>query len=136
MTLLEILVVMSIITIIASAIVVAALSFHKSAQIKATRGFLEKLAQGQEQYKSAHGMYVPQDIYRTSNALWYALEDRERYVTVETSYKIPGITSGYQYTDVWKQPLRYDCAPPYMLFTITSNGPDIEPNSGDEIEIK
>jgi len=102
MTLTEILVVISIMVILVTAVVAAAFRVSSKSPVQATRGLLEKLAVGLESYKATYRMYPPQDniadpigsppppypdypqldlnpsptlqIQATTFLLWYALE--------------------------------------------------------------
>jgi Tfp pilus assembly protein PilE len=118
MTLMEILVVMSIMVIIVSAIVVAAYNASKRGQVEATRSLLTQLVQGLAQYRATYHMYVPGSDAWPDKALWQALEyDGKFVVGVGASNKVPGgtftdaqtgaVTTWYYYQDAWKQPISY-----------------------------
>jgi len=155
-TLIEILVVMAIMTILVSTIVVAGFSAQRRAQVRGTRGLLQKIVQGLEQYRATYRIYVPQDpaltpidesdpeqVKRYTLPLWEALEHRGKFITVEAEYKESGGTlrdyvtgldyTWYYYQDAWRQPLKYICRQPFNRFILRSAGPDLELNTGDDI---
>jgi prepilin-type N-terminal cleavage/methylation domain-containing protein len=61
MTLVELLVVMSIIVILVSAVVVAVFRISGKAPVEGTKGLLAKLSVGLEAYRATYRMYPPQD---------------------------------------------------------------------------
>ena len=145
LTLIELLVVMAIITIIVSSITVAAYSIFKLSQKKATRNLFETIDVALEQYKQEYRMYVPQDFERSTYPLWHALEYEGGYrFNPESKHKEIGTTftdpasdtqiRRYLYIDSWKTHIRYECAPPYSRYKLRSRGPDLEADTGDDIE--
>jgi len=143
LTLVELLVVMAIMTIIVSAIVTASLAVMGNTQVKATEALLGKLAQGLEQYRMEHRMYVPSDDDWSSYPVWQALEYEGKYVEIAERYKQEGDTfqepetgarvRRYFYVDAWRQGISYHCEPPYSRFTLRSRGPNLEFGKGDDI---
>ncbi len=153
LTLIEIIVVMAIMTILVSTLVVAGFSVQRRAQVRGTKGLLQKIAQALNQYRITYRVYVPQDnlideanpvqARRYSLPLWQASEHEGQFLSVNAKHKAAGgpltdpSTSSqatwYYYQDAWRKPLKYICGPPYNSFTITSSGPDLEWNTGDDI---
>lgn len=156
MTLVELLVVIAIISVIVSAIVVASLSALKAAQIKGTRGVMQKIAAALAQYRQEYKMYVPSGVdgidenprEDSTYPLWQALEHVAKYSPVPAANRLVGTTDPqdstiirYKYVDAWKQPLWYQCPPldydtasnswvpeagDFSRFRIISSGPDLE----------
>ena len=156
MTLIELLVVMSIMTIIVSAIVVAVFAVMRRGQVQGTEGLLEQLALGLEQYKMSYRMYVPlsdvayvvnaadtAQLQRSTGALWQALELDGQFAAVPMTFKKEGgdftdpktgaIKKWCYYQDAWRQPLRYECLFPWKAYKLTSVGPDLAFDTGDDI---
>jgi type II secretory pathway pseudopilin PulG len=126
MTLTEILVVISIMVILVTAVVAAVFSVSSKGPVQATKGLLEKLAVGLESYKATYRMYPPQDniadptapsppwpdypqldlnpsptlqIEASTFLLWYALEYQGQgqfMAPVSSAYKVP---SNLTFTD-------------------------------------
>lgn len=156
MTLIELLVVIAIISIIISAIVVASLTALKHAQVRGTRGVMQRIASGLAQYKQQYGMYVPAPLSDGNSReystypLWQALEHDGSFSGVPAANKLAGTAdpqeasvSRYIYIDAWKKPLWYQCPPlkydtnatppewvpeigDFNRFRIISSGPDLE----------
>jgi type II secretory pathway pseudopilin PulG len=153
MTLVEILVVMSVMIILVSAVVVAVFRISSKGPVEGTKGLLEKIVQGMEQYKATYRMYPPQDtavdstqpaqVQASSGALWQEIEYYNDFVLIGAAYKLPGgfftdsrtgaVQPWYYYVDAWQQPLRYLCGPPYTQYTLTSGGPDLILDTADDI---
>ena len=158
MTLLEILVVMSVMVVLISAVVVAVFRISGKAPEQGTKGLLEKLSVGLEAYRTTYRMYPPeeylavnpnnsQDSYqRSSWVLWYALEyqgEGQFMAPVSVAYKGFGgfftdprtgaSQKWYYYQDAWKQPIRYLCGSPYTQYTLTSGGADLILDTADDI---
>jgi len=163
LTLIELMAVMGIMIIIVSAIVVAAYGVQRQGQIKATKGFLEQLALALENYRAQYRVYVPHDVpvpdpnspyeparvEASSATLWIALEYVEKIDTISKEYKKKGGTSlapdtgaqvdVYFYRDAWRQPILYECYPPFTHFKLTSFGPDLVyggKTKGDDIVVE
>ena len=66
MTLIEILVVMSVMIVLVSAVVVAVFRISSKGPVQGTKGLLEKLAVGLEPYRATYRMYPPQDPHDRS----------------------------------------------------------------------
>jgi hypothetical protein len=159
--------VMGIMVIIVSAIVVAAYGVQRQGQIKGSKGLLEQLALALENYRAQYRMYVPRhhneptvpnpvtvatdpwQVECSSAALWMALEHVEKIDTAKKEYKEKGgtftspetgaLVDVYFYRDAWRQPIMYECYPPYTRFTLTSFGPDLVPGGdtrGDDIVVE
>jgi type II secretory pathway pseudopilin PulG len=114
MTLVEILVVMSVMIILVSAVVVAVFRISSKAPVEGTKGLLNKLAVGLESYRATYRMYPPVDpndpfsplaitppspvsaqVQASSGALWKALEynGQGQFMSpVSAAYKAPGGT--------------------------------------------
>jgi len=150
MTLVELLVVMGIIAIIASAIVAAAVQIHVRSQARQAANLMEQIAQALDQYQGIHRMYVPDGdagathpLLRT-HALWQALEHdpaakfsvEGRFKRTDTVFTDPfsnQYAKLYYYVDAWESPLDYTCQPPYTSFTLRSVGRDQEWMTDDDI---
>jgi len=143
---------MAIMTILASAITVAAIGLMGYAQKKGTMALFERIGQVLEQYKADHRMYVPQDLDETgadsdsasAYPLWQALEHDANYkFAVEAKFKARGDEATdpatgatfrrFYYIDAWKNPIRYECRPPYTRFELRSAGKDAVLNNEDDI---
>jgi prepilin-type N-terminal cleavage/methylation domain-containing protein len=161
MTLIEILVVMSIMVILVSAVVVAVFRVSSRGQEEGTKGLFEQIAQGLEQYKTTYQMYPPADpsdpgslldftqpgqVQASSAALYQAIEYYNEFVHIAAACKLqpPGITftdsrtgavqPWYYYVDAWRTPLCYICqGPSYTQYTLTSGGKDLLLNTADDI---
>lgn len=148
MTLIEILVVMSIMIILVSSIVVAAFSLHSRGQISGTKGVIDQLAMALAAYKTTYRMYVPADAAdaqaNSTLPLWQALEREEKITTVIDRYKketdagadpkTGALFKRYIYIDAWSQPLYYECAAPFQRFRLTSGGRDLLIGSVGSVE--
>jgi len=98
MTLVEILVVMSIMIILVSAVVAAVFRISSKGPVQGTKGLLETIVQGVEQYKATYRMYPPEDTLvdstqpaqaqASSAALWQALEYDGNFVSVGSQHKV------------------------------------------------
>ena len=146
-TLIELIVVMGIMLMLASALVVASFRLQTRGQIEGTKGVLEQLAQGLEAYRITHRMYVPGDPGNASDIsswpLWYAVEYDGDYVTVADQYKeehgdFENPATGahvtiYRYVDAWGNPLVYECVGACQSFTLISRGKDLVLETGDDI---
>ena len=78
MTLTEILVVMSVMIILASAVVVGVFRVSSKGPVQGTRGLLGKLAVGLDSYRATYRMYPPQDNlpdYRPAQCWYYQFAD-------------------------------------------------------------
>ena len=163
MTLTELLVVMSVMIILVSAVVVAVFSISGKGPEQGTKGLLAKLAVGLESYRATYRMYPPCDpndpvsplnsaqiaqVKASSGALWQALEYQGQgqfMSAVSASYKAAGggftdtngsLQTWYYYQDAWKQPLWYVCpGPGYTQYTLTSSGPDGILGTADDIVV-
>lgn len=157
-TLIEILVVISIVTVLAGMLIVSAVVLHNIGMERGTTGFMERIALAQTQYMQTHRMYVPvsvpldlTDIYqlrRSTMVLWIALERSSNILAGEEGAKSqggtytdpliqsPNTTPWYFYTDRWNTPLMYQCASPHKTFSITSAGRDHIFGTGDDITIE
>jgi type II secretory pathway pseudopilin PulG len=100
MTLTEIIVVMSIMIILVSAVVVAVFRVSSKGPMQGTKGLLEKLAVGLEAYRATYRMYpeyiappvgtnldAPQ-VQASSAVLWQALENDGNFVSIASQYKV------------------------------------------------
>ena len=153
LTLIELLVVMAIITIIVSSITVAAYSIFKLSQKKATRNFFETIAVALEQYKQEYRMYVPAEDENgpldtpndSTYVLWQALEyeggyrfhPESKHKEIGTTFTDPASDTQirrYLYIDSWKTRVYYECDRPYTQYRLRSRGPDLEADTGDDIE--
>ena len=153
-TLIELLAVMAIVVILAGAVTGAAFAIIKSVQRKSTNNLLTHLADGLEDYKLEHGMYVPHpvadvpaDHKMTTIRLWYALEHDNSYVATigENRRFLSAGPEGntdpatgedlayFIYIDAWKTELLYTCEAPYKTFTIRSFGPDTTYDTEDDL---
>ncbi|MGD1001683.1 MAG: hypothetical protein ABSA67_13400 [Candidatus Brocadiia bacterium] len=111
MTLTEIIVVMSIMIILVSAVVVAVFRVSSKGPVEGTKGLLQKLAVGLEAYRATYRMYPPMDpndpssrlnlkqpiqlaqVQVTSGVLWQALEfsgEGQFMAPVSAAYKSAG----------------------------------------------
>ena len=106
MTLTEIIVVMSIMIILVSAVVVAVFRVSSKGPVEGTKGLLQKLAVGLEAYRATYRMYPPMDpndpssrlnlkqpiqlaqVQVTSGVLWQALENDGNFVSIASQYKV------------------------------------------------
>ena len=151
MTLIEIIVVMAIITIIASAIVAASMGVFAGYQVRSTKNFMNQLAVALDKYHGIHRMYVParqgldpNPADQSTIELWQALEHgSEAKFSVEARFKEkgdPGVDPAtnqlfdrYYYLDAWAQPLYYECNPPFRSFELRSVGKDQGMNTDDDV---
>jgi type II secretory pathway pseudopilin PulG len=111
MTLTEIIVVISIMVILVSAVVVAAFRISSKGPVQGTKGLLQKLAVGLEAYRATYRMYPPMDpndpvspltlttpaqpaqVEASSAVLWQALEytGQGQFISpVSAAYKAAG----------------------------------------------
>lgn len=157
LTMIEILVVISIITILAGMLIVSAIVLHNIGAERSTTGFMESIAHAQTQYLQTHRMYVPgelgvttSDIYqlrRSTMVLWMGLEKSSGLLAGEEGSKSQGgvytdpvtrnsSTPWYFYLDRWNTPMLYQCDPPCKTFKITSAGRDHIFGTGDDLVIE
>ena len=114
MTLTEIIVVMSIMIILVSAVVVAVVRISSKGPVQGTKGLLEKLSVGVESFRATYRIYPPQDngisstdpsrsayqsyqftFTQSSAYLWYELEydGQGQFMSpVSSAYKVAGGT--------------------------------------------
>jgi len=162
LTLVELLVVMAIMTIIASAITVAAIGAYANSQVKGTRNFFEKISAAMAQYRDIHRMNVAlvvrndpgvpstssstYDAWRAQSScgLWQALEYEgiagfsadPKFKEKWDAFANPQTgekTARFRYVDAWRNPILYLCPPPYASFELRSAGKDLEWNTEDDI---
>jgi len=98
MTLVEILVVMSIMIILVSAVVVAVFRISSKGPVQGTKGLLEKLSVGLEAFRATYRIYPPQDNGAGTDPSRSAYQSYPLFV---------GITSAQSSTYLWYA-LEYD----------------------------
>ena len=142
---------MAIMTIVAGAIVVAMVGGMRHAQVKGTQAFFEAVKAQMAQYRDTHRMYMPGWSDGNSIPLWQALEYEGTFAAKkdflekveEDDAEDPTFTDPttgenvqrYRYIDAWRNPIEYECAPPFTRFELRSGGPDLEMYTDDDIVV-
>jgi len=121
MTLLEILVVMSVMVVLVSAVVVAVFRISAQGPVQGTKGLLEKLALGLESYRATYRMYPPQDNYPSLPPPAYPQLD---------NYPVPPMLQIQASTFVLWQALEYDGQGQFMSPVSAAYKAVAPPNNG------
>jgi len=156
LTLIELIVVMAIMTILASAIIVSLMGGMRHAQIKGTEAFFETLKAQLNQYHDIHRMYMPEAPNSnpskwTTLGLWQGLEHEGKFAAkkdfvekveedngenISSTFTDPVTgekVQRYRYVDAWRNPVQYTCDPPFTRFELRSRGRDLEMDNDDDI---
>ena len=143
LTLIEILVVMSIMLILGTIVTGATMAMLKRVHHKNTENLLMEIARGLEQYEDEHHIFLPSDTDQSSRPLWYALEHETGLIEIEgenrfmeDTFTDPATNQGaahFLYRDGWKLPLRYTCTDPFIEFVLRSAGPDGLFDTADDV---
>lgn len=123
-TLMEVLVVMAILVVLASTVTFAYLKFFKNAQADSTKQQIAILERACDSYKLDVGVYPGElaDLMRqpaNNTARW-----RGPYIQADT---VPA--------DAWGQPFTYQADNVNDRVRISSNGPDGQQGTGDDISM-
>ena len=126
-TLIEIMIVLAIVGMLFSFVGVSVIKKYKESQISAAKIQIASYEQALQGYYLAHSMYP-----HTSQGL-DALVHKPTVGKVPNNYTEGGYFGKKELVkDPWGNPYRYECED-YQNFTITSDGPDGEPGSEDDI---
>jgi len=127
-TLVEIMIVLAIVGMLFSFVGVKVIQQYKKAKIDGAAIQIASYQQALQAYYLAHNMYP-----HTSQGL-DALIKKPSVGKVPANYPDGGyFNKKEQVKDPWGTPYRYECED-YQNFTITSDGPDTEPGSEDDIK--
>jgi general secretion pathway protein G len=129
-TLIEIMIVLAIVGLLFSLVGVKVIDQFKKAKIEASKLQINSYQQALQAYYLAHGTYP-----HTSQGL-DALIHKPSVGKIPENYPDGGYLSKKKLeNDPWGHPYRYECED-YQNFSITSDGPDGEPGTDDDIKVE
>jgi len=129
-TLIEIMIVIAIVGLLFSLVGVKVIDQFKKAKVEAAKLQITSYQQALQAYYLAHSMYP-----HSSQGL-ESLIRKPSVGKIPESYPDNGYLSKKKLeNDPWTHPYRYECED-YQNFTITSDGPDGEPGTEDDIKVE